>query len=778
MSSARAPAGRDIEAPFERLIAALLLALLATGAVVSALVHSGVPDEVAVHVPSGFLFLETGVFSGGLANPPLGQLLVALPAWLAASSGVGDYVPFEATALLGPRSVVVASGVLGAFVAWRFARGLYAPTVALAALFFLATSPNWLAHASLATLDVPIATAIVFVMWLARRAVARASWDRFALLGVGLGIACSIKVQGLAAIGLVALQLLLAKERERSWGGHLRIVAPGFALSLSAAWCVVHASYGFAPLAAGEWLPADFVEASVRKLVHGSTGHTSYLLGELSTSGWWYYFPVALAVKTPVALLVCAAIGLVTLALASSRQRFGAFGSLVWVLLPLATFFGLALASSVNIGIRHLLPFLPFFCIVGAVGLVRLGEVSRPALLALCLVQLFEAAVNAPHGLRYFNVFGGGSTGGYRVLLDSNFDWGQHDEQLRAYLAEAGHGSDADAQPVEIAPDALAPQPGRIIVGASALHGILGPPGAWAWLRQHEPHARIAETWFEYRLAQVDIAAAPRVLAPRSLVARDELVRHVLAAAREAKSEREVRADLAVASACWELFEYACALDRARAVLRAAPDHRPAFWLASELTARRRLGTLRFEGRELLDGFESLEPAAAMLEIERLEARVSRLEPLGIRPTIVALHETLGDLHFAHGEWTPALANWRRAHALDGAAFAVLYKLGWLLATHPEASQRDAELALHLAREHGERTGWRVAAAHDLLGVALANSGRFAEAGAAAARALEIVDSEAGRAAIEARRAGYEVGRPHRQPVASETGEGGEQRAR
>ena len=43
------------------------------------------------------------------------------------------------------------------------------------------------------------------------------------------------------------------------------------------------------------------------------------------------------------------------------------------------------------------------------------------------------------------------------------------------------------------------------------------------------------------------------------------------------------------------------------------PAHRGAFWLASEVTARRRLGVLLFGGREYLDGFQPLEPADAWL---------------------------------------------------------------------------------------------------------------------------------------------------------------------
>src|SRR5205823_1941719 len=42
---------------------------------------------------------------------------------------------------------------------------------------------------------------------------------------------------------------------------------------------------------------------------HIEGGHAAYLLGRNSLDGWWYFFPVELAVKTPLGLLVLAASG-------------------------------------------------------------------------------------------------------------------------------------------------------------------------------------------------------------------------------------------------------------------------------------------------------------------------------------------------------------------------------------------------------------------------------------------------------------------------------------
>jgi 4-amino-4-deoxy-L-arabinose transferase-like glycosyltransferase len=44
---------------------------------------------------------------------------------------------------------------------------------------------------------------------------------------------------------------------------------------------------------------------------HSSAGHIGFLLGEFRDHGWWYYFPVILFFKTPLAFLIFALIGIV-----------------------------------------------------------------------------------------------------------------------------------------------------------------------------------------------------------------------------------------------------------------------------------------------------------------------------------------------------------------------------------------------------------------------------------------------------------------------------------
>src|SRR5439155_25295678 len=69
---------------------------------------------------------------------------------------------------------------------------------------------------------------------------------------------------------------------------------------------------------------------------------------------------------------------------------------------------------------------------------------TRPALAAgLGLGLLWTVAADArawPHGLCYVNELWGGSTAGYRLVSDSNYDWGQGVPELAAWQRERGAG--------------------------------------------------------------------------------------------------------------------------------------------------------------------------------------------------------------------------------------------------------------------------------------------------------------------------------------------------
>lgn len=158
----------------------------------------------------------------------------------------------------------------------------------------------------------------------------------------------------------------------------------------------------------------------------------SYLLGHVRHGGTWEFFPVAMAVKMPVAT-VLALLGAAAAALALLRSRRPRWRQWTWpaacVLVPPIFFLAVAMSSDFNLGVRHIFPMYPFMYVGAAWAIgAALGRLGRPACVAagiLAIMLAGETFVAWPNYIAFFNVAAGGSRGGFRLLGDSNLDWGQ-----------------------------------------------------------------------------------------------------------------------------------------------------------------------------------------------------------------------------------------------------------------------------------------------------------------------------------------------------------------
>ena len=117
----------------------------------------------------------------------------------------------------------------------------------------------------------------------------------------------------------------------------------------------------------------------------------AFLLGNYSDNGWWYYFPVAFLLKTPLptlALLIWAKVQLISyLWVRRSRQwsRLAAYSpvarlsllDLAALLIPAWGYFGIGLTSDINLGYRHLLPMLPSLAVFIAAMVVNEAQQAR-----------------------------------------------------------------------------------------------------------------------------------------------------------------------------------------------------------------------------------------------------------------------------------------------------------------------------------------------------------------------------------------------------------------
>jgi hypothetical protein len=194
---------------------------------------------------------------------------------------------------------------------------------------------------------------------------------------------------------------------------------------------VVWAAYRFSW--AGPFRPAPEFFSGLHWLKrHNDEGHLAYLLGSFSQTGFRLYYPVALAVKTPIAFLVLLVAGTVTCFFGWRRApEYGPALAFPAGILAFAMAF-----SRINIGIRHVLPVYIGFSIVAALGFLSLpkgafGTLSAGALLAWFITS---SVLAHPNYLAYFNEIAGSRP--ERILIDSDLDWGQDMKLLALRLRE------------------------------------------------------------------------------------------------------------------------------------------------------------------------------------------------------------------------------------------------------------------------------------------------------------------------------------------------------
>jgi hypothetical protein len=163
----------------------------------------------------------------------------------------------------------------------------------------------------------------------------------------------------------------------------------------------------------------------------------AYLAGRFSSDGFWYYFPTAVLIKTPIALLLLAAFGAVALL----RGRRDLDATPLFLLAPVVVFMSAAMASDINLGLRHVLPIYPFLVMVAAAAawtLMGRGRAGRIALAAVAVFWVAQYGRAYPNSLGYFNSFIGGPRHGAEYLADSNLDWGQDLKPLKQWMDDHG----------------------------------------------------------------------------------------------------------------------------------------------------------------------------------------------------------------------------------------------------------------------------------------------------------------------------------------------------
>jgi 4-amino-4-deoxy-L-arabinose transferase-like glycosyltransferase len=545
------------------LAAVALLAILACALCASTYRIFGNFWDEPEHIAAGLVLIDRSEYRYDVQHPPLARLAAAIGPYLAGARFSGDPDPigdnagrdllYHSSASYNTLLTLARAAMLpflllllGATFAWM--RHWYGDPAALLALVFLVSCPVILGHASLVALDVPVTALIMASLYLLLRWFEQPTLARGTALGVACGLAVATKMSAIPFIGVASVTLGLlrlaflrrtpaATPLRSQWLPRIGSVSPGLLLGF----ILIIGVYGdrlvylttpdFAPsralnfyfgthgalhdlayrIAARVPLPFGFMmlpENIMGVEWHNTHGHPSYLLGQIAWNGWWYFYLVALAVKTTLPLLL---LGLTGLCLQTVR---GVREGNLYRMAPAACFAAIlvfsCLYSHINIGVRHVLIAYPLLAMGAAVAFESLWQrwpkpAARAGLLGLLVWQVATLAYAYPDYLAYFNALAGRHP--ERILVDSDLDWGGQDlRRLERVLASRqvtelwiGYKGTADLSLEQLPPYQLL-KPRQPVHGwvAITMLTLQENPAGFEWLRQYQPVQRIGGSFELY----------------------------------------------------------------------------------------------------------------------------------------------------------------------------------------------------------------------------------------------------------------------------------------
>ena len=447
------------------------------------------------HLYSGYMSLKTGDFGLNPEHPPMVKMLAALPIL-----GMQLKVPelqrryFKHEAFLGGKEFLFKNDantmlfrarmaaslltVLLAVLVFLAAQEMFSTGAAFLALTLLVFDPNLLAHGALVTTDAGLSCFLFASVYAFYRYVKVPSAWRLVVVGLATGLAFSAKHTGVLAapilIGLALCELWrnrgAAKSGERattSTGrqflhmvGALAVVA---AISLTVLWGFYGFRYAARPagldlnptsaeylqqlsrpheaklltaIAKYHLLPESYIYglADVRMI---ADFYSSYVLGKTYPHGVWFYFPLAMAIKSTVPFLLLLAITIWAIA----TRRLSQWREVLYLTVPPVLYLAVAMSSRMNIGMRHILPMYPFLTVLIAGAAWTLIQRNRRWMYAVAVLVLFQIVTSLhafPVYIPYANELWGGSSQTYKLLSDSNTDWAEQLKATKKYLDRRG----------------------------------------------------------------------------------------------------------------------------------------------------------------------------------------------------------------------------------------------------------------------------------------------------------------------------------------------------
>jgi len=441
------------------------------------------------HIYSGYMSWK-GDFGLNPEHPPLVKLVATLPL-LNMQLNVPELQdrPYRLQAVHGGRDFIFKNDadklvfrvqmaaaiftLLSLVFVFLTAQEMFGTTAGFIALGLLVFDPTLLAHGALVTTDAAQACFLLASIYAFYRYVKAPSAGRVAITGLAVGLALASKHSAvlvfpmLVILGGIELFRRNAADIVSQLSVGKRAIHLGVALLIIGLLSVgiLWGTYGFRYSARGDELSLNpSMEAQLNQVpsptearvlgefarlhllpesyIYGfahvlfsADNFNSYVFGKTYPRAVWFYFPVAMLVKSSLTFLILLVISIWVIA--SGRLQKGR--ELAFLLIPALIYLAASMLGGMNIGIRHILPVYIFLAILIAGATSVLIKSRRQWLYAIVVLLLFQAISVTrafPSYIAYGNEAFGGPENVWRYLSDSSVDWAQQLHAVKRYTDE------------------------------------------------------------------------------------------------------------------------------------------------------------------------------------------------------------------------------------------------------------------------------------------------------------------------------------------------------
>lgn len=485
---------------------------------------SATTDE-NVHLPAGYSYLRFHDFRFNPEHPPLQKMLVAIPLMFQKINLPSDFDALWSEAgdfktdtwkparqfgeellylsgnnadqmMLSGRLMTILLTLSLTVAVYAISKSFWGTRGGLLSATLVAFEPLILAHGKLTNTDISVTLFFLLAVWWMGNFFKKPSVKSAIIFGALMGLLelskyTAVIFYPIAFIGLV----LWLYAKKPIWKKELKKLYPLILLALTIHWVVITLAYF--PQVTFFYAP-DYIKGLKLVLGHAASGHSSFLMGQFSQSGWWYYFPLALVMKTSLITLVL----LLGLMIVKIKRAFHFDFSLTLFAVSALVFLLFSMTSKANLGARHLLAIYPLvFVLLGFWGyyisnlkmqISKLHFKIKNFIILLIVLFVLESLSVFPFHITYFNSLVG-TARGYQYLLDSNYDWGQElkriknfqDQELKGETIYLDYWWDGDRAPdyYGIKYERLTPQmkdvEGVMVIGATSYMNT-----DYSWIRE------------------------------------------------------------------------------------------------------------------------------------------------------------------------------------------------------------------------------------------------------------------------------------------------------